>query len=68
MIKLLIISGAVLLICMLFLCINIIFKKNGSFPNIHVSQNKTLRDKGITCVQSQDFKIRHQAKCIKEHK
>lgn len=38
---------------MIFLCVNILFKKNGQFPNTHVSGNKALTDRGITCAQSQ---------------
>ena len=43
---------------MIFLCITMLLKKNGKFPNTHVSGNKAMRDKGITCVQSQDFSMR----------
>lgn len=39
---------------MIFLCVNILFKKNGQFPNTHISGNKALTDRGITCAQSQD--------------
>lgn len=67
MVKLLIISITVLLICMIFLCFNIIFRKNGKFPKTHVSQNTELRKRGITCVQSQDFETRHKTIKIKEH-
>jgi len=67
MIKLLLISGVVLLFCLLFLCINILFKKNGKFPQSHVSQNKELQKRGIGCIQSQDYEMRHQSKKILEH-
>lgn len=68
MLKLIIVSAIVIFICVLFLCINIIFRKNGTFPKTHVSQNKELRRRGITCIQSQDFEIRHKSVGIKEHK
>nr|VTZ54960.1 hypothetical protein [uncultured bacterium]VTZ54977.1 hypothetical protein [uncultured bacterium]VTZ55026.1 hypothetical protein [uncultured bacterium]VTZ55202.1 hypothetical protein [uncultured bacterium]VTZ55278.1 hypothetical protein [uncultured bacterium] len=32
----------------------ILFKKNGRFPNTHVSGSKAMRKRGIGCVQSQD--------------
>ena len=38
--------------------VKILFKKNGRFPNTHVSGNKALREKGIGCVQSQDRESR----------
>lgn len=41
-------------VCIVLLCVNIIFKKNGKFPNTHVSGNKAMRERGIGCVQSQD--------------
>ena len=34
--------------------INVFFVKGGKFPNGHVSGNKALRNKGISCAQSQD--------------
>ena len=41
-------------ICVSLLAIKIIVKKNGRFPNIHVSGSKDMRKRGIGCVQSQD--------------
>ncbi|MBQ0022233.1 MAG: hypothetical protein KBT29_03225, partial [Prevotellaceae bacterium] len=52
----------ILAVCMLFLSVRILFKKNGRFVKTHVSQNKAMRSKGITCVQSQDFAMRHKSK------
>ena len=34
--------------------------KNGTFPKTHVSQSKAMRDKGIHCVQTQDYEERHK--------
>ena len=48
-------------IAMLFLSVRLIFKKNGRFVKMHVSQSKAMREKGITCVQSQDFAMRHKS-------
>ena len=48
-------------IAMLFLSVRLIFKKNGRFVKMHVSQSKAMRDKGITCVQSQDYAMRHKS-------
>ncbi|WP_455586751.1 hypothetical protein [Bacteroides sp.] len=41
-------------ICILLLGIKVFFVKGGKFPNGHVSGNKALRDKGVSCAQSQD--------------
>lgn len=56
-------------IAMLFLSVRVIFKKDGRFVKTHVSQSKAMRDRGITCVQSQDFAMRHSSPyAVKEKK
>jgi hypothetical protein len=54
------ISVGILLISFVFLAIKVLFVKNGSFPKTHVSQSKAMRDKGIHCVQTQDYEDRHK--------
>lgn len=54
------ISAGILLLSFVFLAIKILFKKNGTFPKTHVSQSKAMRDRGIHCVQTQDFEERHR--------
>jgi len=39
-----------------------IISKKRTFPKTHVSQNKALREKGIHCVQTQDYEERHRKK------
>ena len=52
---------------MFFLCIRIVLKKNGRFPQTHVSKNKAMRERGISCVQSQDRMARaDNPRAIKE--
>lgn len=58
MFKLFVIALAILGVSMLFLCANLLLKKNGRFPNSHVSANKEMRKRGIGCVQSQDKAMR----------
>lgn len=53
---------------MLMLCVRILLKKNGRFVKTHVSQSKAMRERGVTCVQSQDFAARHRTKPIVEYK
>jgi hypothetical protein len=50
----LIITIIILTISIFLLSIKVIVKKDGKFPNTHVSGNKALRDRGITCIKSQD--------------
>lgn len=43
-----------LLAAVALLSANILLKKNGRFPNIHVGSNPAMRKRGIGCVESQD--------------
>lgn len=58
MIETIAITMLIVAICIILLAIKIILKKNGRFPNTHVSGNKALRKQGIGCVQSQDREAR----------
>jgi hypothetical protein len=51
-----IIIAAFVLVSLAFigLAVQILFKKDGKFPNTHVSGNKYLRDQGVTCIQAYD--------------
>ena len=60
MLKLLLISAAILIVCVVLLSLTILFRKNGRFPNTHVSGSKAMRKRGIGCVQSQDFEMRRE--------
>ena len=61
MVELIIFSIIIIGASMLFLSIRILFKKNGRFVKTHVSQSKAMRERGIGCVQSQDFAMRHKS-------
>lgn len=54
MLKTILITVLIVAICMALLSVKILFKKNGRFPNTHVSGSKAMRKRGIGCVQSQD--------------
>lgn len=56
MLKIMIIATGMVLIAMLLLTIGIMLK--GKFPNLHVSGNNAMRQRGIGCVQSQDREAR----------
>ena len=58
MLKVFLFTVIILGVCMLFLCIHILLKKNGRFPNTHVSSSKAMRQRGIGCAQSQDYMAR----------
>ncbi|HOP00482.1 MAG TPA: hypothetical protein PLV06_09895 [Bacteroidales bacterium] len=53
-IKLLILSGIIVIIAFVFLAIRILFSPGGRFPEIHVGRNRELRKRGISCARSTD--------------
>lgn len=53
-------SLLIVAICIVLLAVKILFVRGGKFPNTHVSGNKALREKGISCVQSQDREARQK--------
>ena len=44
-------------LCVIGLCFNIIFRKDGEFPEYEVSSNKEMRKLGIRCMREQDDEI-----------
>ena len=54
MLKIILATLIIVAVCIALLCVKILFKKNGRFPNTHVSGSKAMRERGIGCVQSQD--------------
>lgn len=51
----------ILVICVLLLCVKVIFKKGGRFPNTHIEGNKALGKKGIYCARTMDLiEVRRQ--------
>ena len=54
--KLVILTSILVLMAVLMLGVKVLFVKNGKFPSGHVSQNKALRDRNITCAHSSQEK------------
>ena len=54
-IKLLIISGLMVALVLILLGIKILLKKKGQFPDTHISHNKEMQKRGITCAQHTDI-------------
>lgn len=44
-------------LCVFGLCFNIIFHKNGRFPDSEVGHNKELRKRGVVCMREEDERI-----------
>ena len=67
MLKLFIFCIIIIGVSMLFLSVRILFERNGRFVKTHVSQSKAMRQRGIGCVQSQDYAMRHKSRlAVKE--
>lgn len=51
---LILISIAVLAICLFLMSFNIIFRKDGKFPETEVGRNKAMRDRGLRCAKGEE--------------
>lgn len=54
-----IIFAALILVglCVFGLCFNIIFRKNGKFPETEIEKNVEMRKRGIRCAKEEEIKI-----------
>ena len=55
--KLFLLAIAILALCIFGMCFNIIFRKNGQFPDGEISRNKELRKRGIICAKEEELRI-----------
>lgn len=55
--KLLILTILVVAFCVFGLCFNIIFKKDGKFPDKEIEHNKEMRKRGIICASESERKL-----------
>ncbi|MBE6232140.1 MAG: hypothetical protein IJN02_08020 [Bacteroidales bacterium] len=44
-------------LCIIGLCFNIIFRKNGKFPETEIENNKEMRKRGIKCAKEEELKL-----------
>jgi hypothetical protein len=58
MLKTILISVLIVAIGVILLAVKILFSKKGRFPQTHISGNRSMRERGIGCVQSQDREAR----------
>ncbi|MBN1985146.1 MAG: hypothetical protein JW761_02520 [Prolixibacteraceae bacterium] len=65
-IKIILLSVALVAIAIFGLAVRILLLKGGKFPNTHVSGNRFLKKQGVYCAQTQDKLARREA--IKEVK
>ena len=62
MLKVFLLTLVIVLVAVVLFCVKVIFLKNGRFPNTHVGSSKTMRNRGIYCVQTQDRMARMKKK------
>lgn len=55
--KLIILTILIVGICVFLLCFNIIFRKDGKFPDTEIEHNKELRKRGIQCAKIEEKKL-----------
>lgn len=66
MIETLLISTLIIAIGMTFLCVKLIFRKDGRFSSQHISDSEAMRERGITCVMEQDREMRQHMSSVSE--
>ena len=44
-------------LCVFGLCFNIIFRKNGTFPETEIENNREMRKRGIKCAKEDEIKL-----------
>ena len=54
LLKLMLLTTILLVIAFAGLAITMLIKKNGRFPNTHISGSEELRNRGISCAQYND--------------
>ena len=54
------ISTLIIAISMAFLCIKLVFRKNGRFSSQHIHDCEAMRERGIHCVIEQDREAREK--------
>lgn len=44
-------------LCVIGLCFNIIFRKDGKFPETEIENNREMRKRGIKCAKEEEMKL-----------
>ena len=58
MIEIIVIVTLIIAIAIAFLCVKVIFRRNGSFSSQHIHDSEAMRQRGIHCVLDQDREMR----------
>ena len=60
--EILLLTTLIIAIGMLFFCVKLVFRKNGSFSSQHIHDSQAMKDRGIHCVMDQDREMRRKSK------
>ena len=61
------IGALIIAIGVAFLCVKVIFRRNGSFTSQHIHDSEAMRQRGIHCVLDQDREMRQRSRlAVKE--
>jgi hypothetical protein len=61
--KVILLAVVIIVLVIVGLAIQILFKKGGIFPDTHIGSNRYMKDNGVTCAQT--FDKMEQAKARK---
>lgn len=62
MFEILLLSALIIAISMAFLCVKLIFRRNGTFKSQHIHDSEAMKERGIHCVMDQDREARTPVK------
>ena len=62
MIETLLITTLIIAICMAFLLVKVLLKRNGEFSSQHIHDSQAMKDRGIHCVMDQDRELRTKSR------
>lgn len=52
--KVVLLAIVIMALALVGLALQILFKKDGKFPNTHIGSNKYMKDHGVSCATSDD--------------
>ncbi len=55
--KVFLLAVAIVALCVFGLCFNIVFRKDGKFPDGEIAHNKELRKRGIVCAKEEELRL-----------
>jgi len=62
MVEIIAISTLIIAISVAFLCIKLVFRKDGRFSSQHIHDSEAMRERGIHCVIDQDREQRNRSR------